>query len=266
MAKWYCGTWAWLNKESGEVKRYYCGLGRCDRPECQKLFWLRRVRLISALIPKYHLDKFFTLTMDRSLSKEEAWEKIASVWHKCRTGLKRDYLGFNYVAILEAHKDGYPHIHGFTNTWIATKEWSRRFSNCGGGKIAWIEKVRSGDISEYVSKQLNIAKYVGKSQVVTAQKYLEKCKRSFWRSKGLKADFESEKGKGNWSLEKGTYFISEKELDKLYKVEYNRESGYCLTQVLKPFSKESLCLLKRLRKESPLQSGINSARDICPKL
>ena len=251
MAKWYCGSWAWINEATGEAKQYFCGLATCDRERCQKLFWLNRVKLISGLIPKYKLDKFFTLTMDRNLEVKECWNNISKVWTNTRRGLRRDYPNFKFVAILEAHKDGYPHIHGFTNTWIKTKEWSRRFSGCGGGKIAWIEKVDSGDITKYVSKQFNVVKYVGKNQVITARKYLKPRQRSIWRSVGMKADFELEDKRGEWKLEKGVFFLDENnKLDILYKVEYNEKHGYRLTQVPKPFSKETICLLRRLREKS----------------
>lgn len=247
MIAWYCGTWAWIKPSNGDVGRFYCGLARCDRDHCKKMYWLKRVRLISALIPKYHLDKFFTLTMDRSMSKDECWEKISYVWNKCRTGLKRDYPNFKYISILEAHKDGYPHIHGFTDLWMSTKEWSRRFSNCGGGKIAWVEKVKSGDISEYVSKQFNVVKYVGKAQVITAKEHLKSRQRSMWRSKGLKADFELSTENGEWKLDKGSFFIdSKKGVDNLYEVRYNKNTGYYLYFVPLPYSEEELCLIRKL--------------------
>jgi hypothetical protein len=247
MPKWYCGSWAFLNGSTGDVKRYYCGLATCDREHCQKLFWLNRVKLLSGLIPKYHLDKFFTLTMDRGLTKEKCWDTIRYVWTNTRRGLRRDYPNFLFVSILEAHKDGYPHIHGFTNTWIKTEEWSRRFSACGGGEVAWVEKVKSGDITEYVSKQFNVVKYVGKNQVVTARRYLKPRQRSMWRSKGMKADFELKGKKSEWRLEKGIYFIDRKEgVDILYKVVYNEKDGYFIYQVPKPFSEETLCLIRKL--------------------
>jgi hypothetical protein len=252
MPKWYCGSWAWLDGKSGDVKRYYCGLATCDREHCQKMFWLRRIRLLSALIPKYHLDKFFTLTMKRDLTKEQCWDIISNVWTNTRRSLRRDYKNFLFVAILEAHRDGYPHIHGFTNTWMTTEEWSSRFAACGGGKVAWVEKVKSGDVTEYVSKQFNVVKYVGKSQVVTAQKSTQPKQRTLWRSKGMKADFELEAKTGDWRLEKGIYFDdSEKELDKLYEVKYNEKNGYYLDRLYKPFSEETLCLLRKLRRKSP---------------
>lgn len=250
MPAWYCGAWAWFKGSTGDVGRYYCGLATCDREHCQKLFWLKRVKLLSGLIPKFHLDKFFTLTMDRGLTSQECWDTIRYVWHKCRTVLKRDYPNFKYVSILEAHKDGYPHIHGFTNTWIKTEEWSRRFSGCGGGEVAWVEKVKSGDITEYVSKQFNVVKYVGKNQVVTARRHLKPRQRSIWRSKGMKADFELEGKTAEWRLEKGTYFIdSENGVDNLYEVRYNENNQYYLYHVPKPFSEETLKWLEKLNEK-----------------
>lgn len=229
MPKWYCGGWAWINEATGEVKPFYCGLATCDREQCQKMYWLKRVRLISALITKYKLYKFFTLTMDTRLNQEDAWYKISNIWTNTRRGLRRDYDNFLFVSILEANKKGYPHIHGFTNTWISTTEWGDRFEGCGGGHYAWVEKVKSGDISEYVSKEFNVVKYVGKSQVVTAKKYLKKRQRSLWRSKGMKADFELENGDGEWTLDKEAFFVDKKlGVDILEEMIYNREYDYYL--------------------------------------
>jgi hypothetical protein len=72
---------------------------------------------------------------------------------------------------------------------MTQEEYSRHWSNCGGGKIAWVEKVKSsGDVGEYVAKQLG--RYVGKENILEGKKLRGKGKRTLWRSKGMKADFE----------------------------------------------------------------------------
>lgn len=68
---------------------------------------------------------------------------------------------------------------------------------CRGGKIVWVERVKDAKASEYVSKQLEVAKYVGKDNLVGASRGKDKF-RTLWRTRGLKAKFEltSEEGWG----------------------------------------------------------------------
>jgi len=97
---------------------------------------------------------------------------------------------FKFVAVLEAHKNkAFPHIHGFTNIWLHQREWSRMWNECKGGKIVWVERIESPDLSEYVSKQLEVARYVGKENLAKAYKE-KRNHRTLWRSENLKAKFE----------------------------------------------------------------------------
>lgn len=227
--KSYCGRKAWFNKKTGKQSIFFCGLASCGRDYCQKLYYFKRTRLISHSIVEYDLKRFFTLTMDRKALCSESWKKIPYIWHKALTILKRKYSTFLFNAILEAHKDGYPHIHGFTNTYIPIKVWSHIFNACGGGKIAYVEriKIKDGDISQYVNKELNIARYVGKDQVITARQMLKSRARSFWRSQGMYTEEErkrKEAGKSDTILVwEDIYKETEKGFDKLMKISYDRE-------------------------------------------
>lgn len=233
--KHYCGGYAWLDKEKGESFVFFCGLATCGRAYCQKLHYIKRVRLISDLIPEYGLDRFFTLTMNRSMSKELAWENISHIWHKVLTMLRRTYSELLFIAILEAHKDGYPHIHGFCNVYIPQSYWSKVFSSCGGGSYAWIEKVKiDGQIVKYVNKQLNIAHYIGKDNVITAKHMVKSRARTFWRSANMKSKYE----KAKVDTEKSSMILVPKKLwhetengfDKLHSVVYNDDIGHYVLQ------------------------------------
>jgi len=156
------------------------------------------VRLLNALIEEHSLKKFFTLTLDRdmipfdrsTLEFVDAWDYIHSPWSKFRKRMKRRFAGFKFVAILEAHKDkSYPHIHGFTNIWMDQKDWSSTWEGCRGGKVVWVEQVKSENLSEYVSKSLNVVKYVGKENLLDGYKQKGN-HRTLWRSEKLKAKFE----------------------------------------------------------------------------
>lgn len=202
----YCGQWAWQNGD-GDRFPFLCGSASCGRTECKQIYYTRRIRLISSLIEEYKLNKFFTLTLDRrKVNEETAWQEIQYIWNKMRTILKRKYPSFKFVAVLEQHKDDrYPHIHGFTNTWIPQSEWSKHWDNCGGGPITDVRAV-TGKAEEYVSKELHAALYVGKQNLLDARSRLEGRQRSIWRSTKMKAKFELAEKDPNWLLLKRAIF------------------------------------------------------------
>lgn len=156
------------------------------------------MRLISALIDEYKLIRFFTLTLDPALIEGDPWEYISHPWSKMRKRLRRQSTAFRFVAILERHKErDVPHIHGFTDLWLSQRKWSKHWEASGGGSVVWVEKVKDKDASAYVSKELNVAKYVGKDNLQVSQG--RKGMRTFWRSSKLKAKFELTKG-GEWCI------------------------------------------------------------------
>lgn len=201
-----CGQWALYHMPTERYIRWFCGSATCRRPECIKKFWSARVRLISALIDEYSLIRFFTLTLNRDNipTGMNAWDYIHSPWSKLRKRLNR-IANFKFVAILEAHKNNkYPHIHGFTNIWLHQQKWSKLWSECEGGEVVWIEKVKEDGVSQYVSKSLEVAKYVGKDNLARANKQKGK-HRTLWRSTKLKAKFELTSSK-DWVIIKRKVF------------------------------------------------------------
>lgn len=193
-----CGKWAWIDLENRSTYgRFFCGRSTCFRAVCRKKFWRARIRLISDLVVKYDLKRFFTLTIDpRHLSVDQsAWLYIHKPWSKLRKRINRRFPGWKYIAVLEGHKSrDVPHIHGFTDVWMLQKEWSQMWSDCKGGKIVWVEKVKDEKLSNYVSKTLEVAKYVGKENLEKGYKE-NKGFRTLWRSKNTRADFELQKEK-----------------------------------------------------------------------
>ena len=208
-----CGEWAFYNKATKELSRWFCGSSHCHRPECRNLFWSARVRLISALIKEYNLIRFFTLTLDRSNipGVVDPWDYITYPWSKFRKRMSRRFTDFRFVAILEAHKNNdYPHIHGFTNVWMNQRDWVNMWKESEGGEIVWIEKVKDEKASSYVSKTLEVAKYVGKENLIKACKK-RKGQRTLWRSKNTKAKFELQKSK-DWCIVKDKVFNEDGQL------------------------------------------------------
>lgn len=184
-----CGEWAWYHPEKG-LSRFFCGSGNCTRPQCRKKFWSARVRLISALIEEYGLIRFFTLTLDPDMIDGDPWTYIHHPWSKFRKRISRRFPGWRFVAVLERHKHrDVPHIHGFTDIWMHQRDWSTQWHDSCGGSVVWVEKVDTAAASSYVSKQLEVAKYVGKDQIRAAYK-VDKQYHALWRSQDTKARFE----------------------------------------------------------------------------
>lgn len=204
-----CGEWAFFHPEKG-ISRYWCGSMSCFREKCRRRFWERRVSLISALVDEYGLIRFFTLTLDRDILKpdDEPWDYIHYVWSKFRKRMKRRFDDFKFVAVLESHKNkAWPHIHGFTNIWMQQALWSGLWSLSGGGSIVWIEAVENKKLSEYVSKQIEVARYVGKENLEVAYKE-KRGHRTLWRSEKLKAKFELDKT-SEWDIIKESVYNEE---------------------------------------------------------
>lgn len=230
-----CGTWAWVHSDKG-IYRFLCGSGNCGRPECKKLFWSRRIRLISALIEQYDLTRFFTLTLDPAFTVSDPWAYIHHPWSKLRHRIKRRHPGWRFVAILERHQDrDVPHIHGFTDIWMPQAEWSRLWNECYGGEVVWIERVSDNvTAGEYVSKTLEVAKYVGKGNIKASYKVGEsgekKRVRTLWRSKHTKADYELTSS-GEWSILKEDIFNEQGEMTNYGKRVEGRFNGGKTEQV-----------------------------------
>lgn len=208
MKKSYCGTWGWRSPE-GVMSPCYCGRATCDRERCQKHFHRERIKLLDALVKEHNLIRFFTLTVNREIPEEIAWDVIHDVWVKFRHRMQRRFGDiWKFVAILESHKDGYPHIHGFTSVWMSQDDWSKMWSESGGGKIVWVEKVKESEsVSKYAAKELQVARYCGKENIRRGQ--VKKGEhRTLWRSKNTKAEFELQKKEG-WSIIKKRVFDEE---------------------------------------------------------
>jgi len=199
----------WYNSTTCERIPYYCGRARCFRPECLKSWATRRLAICNDLIRKIGRPRFFTLTIDRSHTVSEAWDMIAAWWavfrHKIRRWLEKlDMPKMKYFAVLEAHKDGYPHIHGFWNFYIKKSVLSQLWSECAPGYIVDVQAVDNEQMaSDYLFTELG--KYLGKAQSINGARMAGHRKRTFWRSKGLYTDYELDRQEpglhnGEWTL------------------------------------------------------------------
>lgn len=159
------------------------------------------MRLITALIEEYDLSRFFTLTLDPKTVIGDPWTEVRHSWSMFRKRMRRRFASFKFVAVLESHRDrDCPHIHGFTNVWMDQRDWSSMWHACCGGAVVWVEQVKSKELSRYVSKSIEVARYVGKEQLKGGYKHRAKA-HTLWRSTHTKARYELTKAPG-WCIVK----------------------------------------------------------------
>lgn len=209
-----CGNWVWLNTVTGETATWYCHSPRCDRNACRMSWAHARIKLIGDLVVEYQLNKFFTLTLpkhqDEDNARSAAWKDISGMWLKMRKRLHRKAREYGekllFVAVLESHKDGYPHVHGFTNLWLAQETWSNMWEECSqGGSYVWVERVKEGDavkLGQYCNKNIAVFNYVGKKNISDTVLHIERKKRIMWRSRNMRTIEEMEKEKSAWVVVK----------------------------------------------------------------
>lgn len=70
------------------------------------------------------------------------------------------------------------------------KDWSKLWDECEGGKVVWVEKVKNENASQYVTKQIEVARYVSKDTIKASYTDGKKTYRTLWRSQDTKAKFE----------------------------------------------------------------------------
>ncbi len=114
---------------------------------------------------------YLVLTFHRDKSKEETYEGITRCLQSLRQWIQRHYEGPAggkplYICVVEAHKDGYPHLNVVMNwpglvaaveaDWKAERQRVKEaLKRCSFGYICWLEMVRSPEkIAGYFTKIL----------------------------------------------------------------------------------------------------------------
>jgi hypothetical protein len=124
----------------------YCGPRKASRYR----------QAICAIAEREELTRFLTLTLDPSKIEGEAVRFLRGVFNKFRVSLFRKYgrHSINYIAVLEFHKSGVPHLHVVLSKYIPQKWISLAWSSLGGGSIVHIKQVDVHRISYYLAKYL----------------------------------------------------------------------------------------------------------------
>jgi len=187
-----CGIWQMRNKTDNRHHDFFCGSMRCENPECQRKFVWRRREIMDGVMEQYGLNRFFTLTLDPKKVNGgiyDAWDEIANMWQKMRKRINRYCMTdhgqpFVFICIVEAQKNGMPHIHGLTSNWINKMQLRKHWQECGGGRTNIQAVRRPKNAGNYM------AKYMGKEEILAAAEYTLPGTRTIWRSRGLLTEKE----------------------------------------------------------------------------
>lgn len=108
--KYYCAVF----KDENDVSRYLSFPMRCkswDCPTCRSIkaddYRKRMLRVDDG-----RSLWMYTLTYFHNSGPEEAWKTYNDAWNRLRTHASKKYGTFNYIRVLESHKNSpYPHLH-----------------------------------------------------------------------------------------------------------------------------------------------------------
>jgi len=140
----YCGAWtvAGLSPDGDRVifHRVNCKTWSCSF--CGPRKAKRYKRAIRMLAEQEQLNRFLTLTLNPSRVQGEPVRYLRQVFNKFRTYLRRKYgVSIKYIAVLEFHKNGAPHLHLLVDRFIPQGWISQSWSALGGGQIVHIKFV-----------------------------------------------------------------------------------------------------------------------------
>lgn len=137
---------AFFAPETGETRPIPCDRWRCTVCGPAKAY---RLGLLAAAAEP---ERFITLSR-AGPTPSEALRRL-SVLSK---SLRRAGLGFEYLAVLERHRNGFWHLHALQRgSYIPQRDLSRRASSAGMGSVVYIERVRGGceELRKYLVKYL----------------------------------------------------------------------------------------------------------------
>ena len=168
--------------------RVYCKGWSCSY--CGPRKAKEMARLIGERAKEHGLSRFVTLTLDPKITPENQHIKyIREVWRKFRVYLKRKFGStVSFIAVMELHKSGYPHLHVLVDRYIRQEWISHTWNRLGGGKIVFIEKVEDlrkigWYLGKYLTKDMILSAPHGTRRVTTSRdiKLREPKEETGWR-------------------------------------------------------------------------------------
>ena len=145
-----------------KVFRCFKAYSRFDRVYVRRI--LKRFNFLEILAENHHFVHI-VFTVRHEGSRDECCRKLVRNWDLFRRLVVKRIGDFEYVRVLEPHRDGYPHMHVliFTKHYIIDQkclsEWCKMH---GLGKIVFIKRYWAGRyykrmpidyLSKYLSKQ-----------------------------------------------------------------------------------------------------------------
>ncbi|PYX04781.1 MAG: hypothetical protein DMG88_23675 [Acidobacteria bacterium] len=103
------------------------------------------------------LQRFLTLTLDPDKIEGDPVAHLRHTFNKLRTYLRRKFGSApKYIAVLEFHDNGKPHLHVLIDRFIEQAWLSAAWEAIGGGRIVDIRFVDLNRVSHYLAKYLTV--------------------------------------------------------------------------------------------------------------
>lgn len=154
----YCGEWTIASDGSHKQRALMMDCRAWNCPNCAP----KRQRQLVAEAAGGNPQRFITLTINRPPGETplEAAHRMSIAWRILCRAINHKYKSqrFEYMAVFEAHKDGWPHLHVLARCrWISFKWLQDTWKLLTGAHRVEIQKV-------YNAKRAAayIAKYIGK--------------------------------------------------------------------------------------------------------
>ncbi len=173
--KRYCGSRTFRGLlENGTEKAVRGDCKTWDCAYCGPRKAWRYKQAICTVAERNHLNRLLTLTLDPRKIEGDPVRYLRRVFNKFRVYLLRKHgSSIKYIAILEFHKSGVPHLHVLLDRFIAQRWISVAWSSLGGGSIVDIRYVDVHRVSHYLAKYLTkdllMSAPAGSRRVTTAR-------------------------------------------------------------------------------------------------
>ena len=107
--------------------------GRWDCPDCAE----HKADLIRDRLKKFIAEKqtwMYTFTFYQDIPPKKQWQRMPKVWNLFRTRIAQKYGRFNYIRVVECHKNTpYPHMHVVADVDISDTDFGKIAVESGFG-------------------------------------------------------------------------------------------------------------------------------------
>jgi hypothetical protein len=155
----YCGNLTLAGRsqtgQETQFQRLNCKTWGCSH--CGPRRARRYKHSIRRVAEDLKLQRFITLTLDPSRIEGDPVVYLRETFNKLRTYLRRKYgCAPKYIAVLEFHDNGKPHLHVLVDRFIEQAWLSAAWESVGGGRIVDIRFVDLHRVSHYLAKYLTV--------------------------------------------------------------------------------------------------------------